>query len=204
MSNKVVAVVPTRGLVYAKTMQGFLTNVYENNAEPLIVDEKPMPDCFNSGVEQALERGAEYIWFLEEDNEAPPGVLKEMLRLQKPIVTLDYNVGGGVSHIHRDEGGKPLWCGLGCTLIRREVFERIEKPWFEVHRHFNQDGKEIIIPKEVLGKKYGGHDVLFFNVKCREAGFDITVLEGKKGQHYRAKEIEKREMNNGMYTITTI
>jgi hypothetical protein len=198
--SKVACVLPTRGLIYAKTIKGMLENVVQNNAALVIVEGKPMPDCFNDGVEEALSLGASHIWFLEEDNEAPSGVLKAMLDANKPIVTIDYPVAKERSVIHKDKDGKVLWCGLGCTLIRREVFDNIPKPWFEVNKLFNQNGDVIDIPQEKVAKSWGGHDVLFFNTKIKD---DITVLP-IRGEHYRALELPKREMNSGCYTIKSL
>jgi hypothetical protein len=50
-------------------------------------------------------------------------------------------------------GGCP---GLGCVLIKREVFEAIPRPWFD------------------LKENYYGSDMLFYT-KVRDAGFDVWV-----------------------------
>lgn len=202
---KIITVLPTRGLVYAKTMQGFIDNAQDCDAGITMPIGFPLPEGHNQGVKEALFLGATHIWFLEEDNEAPRGVLRKMFEMNEDIVVLDYNVGGGVSHIKRDEKGEVMWAGVGCALIKVEVFEKIAYPWFECNHVYNEKGEEIgTIPVENLGKKYGGHDVHFFHKKCKEAGFKVTVLPEIKGDHYRAAEIEKRELNNGAYTITSL
>jgi len=204
--NKIVkAVLPTRGLIYAKTISSLLKNI--NQRDIIFSIGLPMPNCFNDGVRIALDNGADYIWMVEEDNELPDGVLKELLRVAEkgnPIVTMDYTVGAGKSHVYEIDG-KPAWCGIGCTLIKREVFENIPEPWFEVDKNLNfvDDGFKIVqIPKENVGKKFGGHDSLFFYIKAKQ--YPITVLEGWHGDHYRCKEMPKREMNNGSYSIYTL
>lgn len=201
----VKAVLPTRGLIYAKTVQGLLENI--NQQHLVITSDLPMPDCFNSGVRFALDLGADYVWMVEEDNELPRGVLKEMLRIAEqgnPIVTMDYNVAGKNSHIYRKDG-KVAWCGLGCTLINRKVFDSIPEPWFEVDKHLNfkDDGFEIVkVPEKNVDKSWGGHDALFFYTKAKD--FPITVLEGWKGEHYRCKEVPKLEKNKGNYNIYSL
>jgi hypothetical protein len=201
------AVLPSRGLLYAQTVVGLLANISPDNLT--ITIGEPMPKCFNDGVLQALEKGADYIWMVEEDNEFPEGILERMVELAQEghkIITADYTIGGGQSHIYKDKSDDILWCGVGCTLIAREVFERIPAPWFEVDRHLNYDGDHFRInpiPKETVGNKYGGHDALFFYTKAKPLGYKITVLPGHY-QHFRCKEVPKRELNNGQYTIYSL
>lgn len=203
---KVKAVLPTRGLIYAKTVKGLIKNISADDI--IIIDSLPMPDCFNVGVQTALDQGADYIWMVEEDNELPDGTLESMLKEAEKgekIITVDYTVGGNNSHIYKIDG-EPAWCGIGCTLIAREVFENIPKPWFEVARHlnFSENGFTIKeIPKEVVGNKFGGHDSLFFYLKTRPLGYKIKVIEGHF-EHYRCKEVPKRELNNGHYNIYSL
>lgn len=200
----VKAVLPTRGLIYAKTIRGILNNI--DARDLIIIDSLPIPDCFNTGVRAALDAGAEYIWMVEEDNELPSGVLEKLVSLDADIATLDYPVGKGVSHIY-ERDGEILWCGIGCTLIKRGVFEAIQEPWFEVTKHLNfkDEGFEIVeVPQAVVGKRWGGHDSYFFYCKTRPLGFKIKKIEGMVGQHFRTKEIPKRELNNGHYTIYSL
>lgn len=196
------AVLPTRGLVYANTVIGLLENLPSDQIT--IVTGKKMPDCFNEGVEKAIDKGADYIWMVEEDNGLPRGVLDLLVEANGDIVTADYNV-GKQSHINRD-GEDVLWCGLGNTLIKREVFEYIKKPWFETDKHLNYSDKGykiVNVPKDQVDKKWGGHDALFFYTKTRPLGYKIKVIEGKY-DHYRCKEVPKRELNNGYYSISSL
>jgi len=202
---KIKAVLPTRGLIYAETIKGLLTNISSDNI--IIVSGLSMPDCFNVGVQTAIDQGADYIWMVEEDNEFPEGILETMLKeIEKgeKIVTADYTCGFG-SHINRING-EPAWCGVGCTLIAKEVFENIPKPWFEVSKHlnFSDNGFTIKeIPSEVVGNKYGGHDSLFFYTKAKPLGYKIKVIDGHF-KHFRCKEVPKRELNNGQYSIYSL
>lgn len=204
---KVRAVLPTRGLIYARTIAGLLSNkeTYFDPSETVIVSEKPMPDCFNDGVAEALlDEEVTHIWMIEEDNELPEGVLRALITQDKPIVTVDYPVAKGVSHIHRGDKGEILWCGVGNTLIRREVFEKIMYPWFEVDKLMDfKTGGFSQLPDHKVSESFGGHDVLFFT-KARNNGFPLSSLAGWKGQHFRASEIEKKETNNGYYTISSL
>lgn len=198
----VYTAIPTRGLVHAKTVESVLANTTDIH----FVIGKPMPDCFNSIVQAGLEAEADYIWFVEEDNECPKGVLEALLSLDADIATLPYTVGGNHSHIYKRDN-EILWCGLGCTLIKTDVFRALPAPWFEVNKHLNFDGdgfKVLELPPERVPGAWGGHDSYFFYCRTRPLGFKIKELTGWHGAHYRVKELPKLETNVGMYTITEL
>lgn len=204
---RVFCATPTRGLIYSQTIMGIRRNLDPFEDDWMILDGLPMPDCFNRAVEEFLRTSSQYLWFVEEDNEAPPGCLNQMISetLQgHKIVTVDYNVGKGVSHIYKDENGQPLWCGVGNTLICREVFENLPIPWFRVDLQMNLDSGEFTqISDNAVKRGFGGHDVYFFTM-ARQKGYNIRALPGVTGRHFRAKEIIKRETNNGCYTIESL
>lgn len=205
--SRVFCATPTRGLIYAETVKGIKDNLDPTEDDWLILSGLSMPDCFNTAVREFLKTSHHYLWFVEEDNEAPPGCLNQMLSeaLQgHKIVTVDYSVGKGVSHIHKDKNGNPLWCGIGNTLIDREVLENLSDPWFRVDLQMNLDTSEFIkIPENAVKRGFGGHDVYFFTM-ARQQGYNIRVLPGIVGKHFRATQIDKRETNNGCYTIESI
>lgn len=196
---KIACILPSRGLIYARTVKGLFENARDYHFDLYVSDNLPIPDCFNFNLKTAFANGSEYVWMVEEDNELPDNILYKLLKEDKDIVTLDYNVGKGVSHIQQGEGKENLWCGIGCTLIKKKVFDKLEYPWFRVDKQLMLNTGEWV-DKE---SKFGGHDVWFFT-QARKAGFEINVLKDIKGQHYRAKELPKRENNNGLYTIYSL
>ncbi len=71
----------------------------------------------------------------------------------------------------------PFTCdatGLGLCLIRRDVFEKIQKPWCAFVGHF--DGEMI------------GEDIYFFR-KARAAGFEILVDPSINADHYKSVDL---------------
>lgn len=112
----------------------------------------------NTCVEQALEQGAEWLLFLDDDHVFGPGFLTRLLAHEKPVV-------GGlylqrmkpfqpVAYTHKDENdvyhalklneyaGDELLevaaVGTGGMLIRSELLRAMEFPWFE-HGRASED-----------------------------------------------------------------
>jgi hypothetical protein len=152
----------------------------------------PIPDAQNKLVQDALDWGADYLWFVEEDMLIPPDTFLKMIQMGKQIVAVDYPVGEKRYSCIAKKKDEILWCGLGCTLIRQEVFEIIPSPWFETDktvRITNEDPFEYVIDKDIP-YKYGGHDILF-GIKTREKGVEITQLEGITAGHIKPAPVKK-------------
>jgi hypothetical protein len=194
----VYTALPTRGLIYGRTIQG----LKKNDSDFRIYPELPIPKCFNKPVRDFLQSDSKYLWFVEEDNVPTKGILKRLLKTNRPISTVDYKVGAKVSHVHKIDG-KVAWCGLGCTLIKREVFEALSDPWFRIDKRRNhKTGEWSDISKRGQGKGFGGHDVWFFT-QARKGGYNIHVID-EKIDHLRCDQLKRTETNNGTYTINKI
>lgn len=110
----------------------------------------PIDHARNSFVEKALEIGAKYLYFWDEDVDVPPQTLREL------VYIMDHNpqaaVVGGIYCLKTDRpeplvfkevGCGPYWdwkvgeifevgaIGMGCTLIRLECFKDLQKPYFQ-------------------------------------------------------------------------
>lgn len=125
----------------------------------------------NRLVQQSLEIGSEWLWFLDDDHVFPPDLLLRLLAHDQPVVAALYLQRqvpfAPVAYSHR-EGDKyvplvlpdlePDACvevraaGTGGMLIRSEVFRAVSEPWFE-HGAASED--------------------LIFCEKARAAGFTI-------------------------------
>jgi len=104
----------------------------------------------NTLVEMALQSGAEWLWFMDDDHAFSPDLLPKLLRHDVPLVvpvcltrvppfqpvTYQGKLGNKYLPLYMpdqpDEGLIELDAG-GCAgmLIKREVLEAIEPPWFE-------------------------------------------------------------------------
>jgi len=199
--TKIAVCIPTRGLVFSRTIESLLKNLEGLDYRILFTYGLPIPDSHNTVVKDALDiDGVSHILILEEDMVIPDGVLKEMLKMDKQVICVDYAVNGGYSTICRKKG-EILWCGLGCLLVKKEVFDKIKEPWFENNRTLrilDKNKLEYII--EDIPNKYGGHDILF-GLKLKEVGIPITQLEGFECEHLKIKDYNSKQGNNGCHLI---
>ena len=122
-------------------------------------------------VRQAVEAGADAIFFADTDLVFPEDALSRLENHGKPIVAVPY-VKRRPKHQFEgwDSHGIPIqkdWTGLrsmqrmqiGFSLIRREVFERVPEPWFPL----------VWQPKT---RSFLGEDFSFCDLAC-EAGYEL-------------------------------
>lgn len=188
---KVVAAIPTRGVILTECLDSVVENLsaavqrFGCGAAIATTWDKPMPEGHNEVVKKALNFGATHIWMVEEDVIAPMLGLNEMLKADKDYVAIDLPEKSDKrrSYIARwpvnDPVYKIYWTHLGCTLIKREVFEKIPYPWFENNHQYEVDtshGAMLSFRKLDKPHDYGGHDMLF-GKKLMEAGYTLDEVK---------------------------
>jgi hypothetical protein len=112
----------------------------------------------NSCVEQALDMGAEWLFFVDDDHVFGPRLLKRLLSHNVPVVGALYLQRQmpflPIAYSHKDENNiyhnvdlhnhgpddliEVAAVGTGGMLIRSEVLRAMEKPWFE-HGRASED-----------------------------------------------------------------
>jgi len=191
----IAIVIPTRGLIFTEVEDALDRNLDIYDHKIYRSFNLPIPECQNFLVEKALKDDPAYFLFLEEDVVMPEGILTKMFLKEEDIICLDYGVEGW-SCVTRDSTGKILWCGLGCTLVKREVFDKLETPFFrsDIELRLN-DWQWINSPPD----KYGGQDI-YFCCKAREAGFKIGQIEGE-ARHLKLEQLGQSGINNGLHKI---
>jgi predicted SAM-dependent methyltransferase len=111
---------------------------------------RPIDQARQWFAEQAIKHDAKYIFFWDEDVLLPPHALRELMFIAENwknvgtvagIYCLKIN-GHPEPLVFKSAGAGPSWdwkvgevfecgaTGLGCALIRTELFKDIEKPWF--------------------------------------------------------------------------
>ena len=127
-------------------------------------------------AKQALEGGADYLFWLDDDMRFPPDSLIRLLGHDRDIVGANYitrNLPPRPTALHQDESGEKFWhvaspegvlepeevsaLGFGCLLMHARVFENLPQPWFSMPYH---PGKGTHV----------GEDV-YFCANARGAGF---------------------------------
>jgi len=120
------------------------------NMSMLMVRGKEVGVARNEIAEHAVANECKYIFFWDEDVACPPQSIPELI--YKMEHNPDAAVIGGIYCLKRDpaeplvfrgNGNGPYWkwrageffevtgIGMGCTLIRTELFKDLKKPWFQ-------------------------------------------------------------------------
>ncbi len=150
-------------------------------------------------VETALKIGCTHIWLMDGDMIYPPNILIDLFNL----IDHGADLASGLTYrgyepydpVITDAKGtrllKPITdflfgdiipsktTGCACLLVRREVFENLEKPWFKVE--YSKAN-----PNEVEK----GEDVYFTN-KATDAGFKLWIHTAYDVDHLREIPINR-------------
>lgn len=173
-----VCLIPTRGLITAKVVQSWLAMATPMNQKftRVFLEQMEVADAYNAGVEMVLNHSElktwPYILTLEEDNCPPPDGL---LRLFESIGKFD--AVGGLYWVKGEDGQPMIYgnpqempknfipqlpmvnalqpcngLGMGFTLFKRSLFEKVPKPWFKTLQEY--------IPTQ--GMRAATQDLYFF------------------------------------------
>lgn len=191
----------TRGLIFGETIKSLGKNLTGMNHLPIIpIIGLPIPDAQNEAVRQALKTKADLFLFIEEDMVIPPETVINMVGEDKDIVAVNYPVDGGWGTVQR-RGKEIIFCGIGCTLFKRHVFEKMKDPWFDTShslRIISQKPYKYEVTD--IPYKYGGLDNYFCH-KARELGFKIHQLMDVEAKHLRLIKNDSRKYNKGTQEI---
>lgn len=156
---------------------------------PISPDSMEVGEARNECVERAREAGAEHILFIDYDVMPPPNALVRLLSHKLPIV-------GGVYHSKSVPSYPLLWVkgwpgafedyeagdlvsvhgmGMGCTLIRMDVFDKMEKPYFKTIPGYVNENPSVVLPHMT--------EDTYFCDKARKAGFDVVADTGIQAYH---------------------
>ena len=177
----------------------------------LIVKGLPVDKARCILAEKALEIGAKYLWFVDDDTIPPPNAL------QRLVYTLDnypeMKAIGGIyvtkapvpqPVVFRGEGLGSFWhwkqgeifevtgIGAGCLLIATDVFKELPKPWFEFQEFLSRDCE---VPSHLVSE-----DISFCN-KVREAGYRVFAHGGILCDHFDCETGKTYQMAPDSYPM---
>lgn len=164
----------------------------------------------NALAETAIENKAKYILFIDDDTAPPSFTIRRLMQILD--TEKDAAIAGGIYFtksvppmpvVFKEEGEGPHWrwkfgdvfdcsgLGTGCMMIRTEVFDHIEKPWFKT-----VDEQEEV----AAGPKYTKiNDDLYFCKKVRDAGYRIIADGGVIPLHWQVESPSEADIAQRMH-----
>ncbi len=154
-------------------------------------------------IKQGLNNNCTHILFVDDDMILPPDALIKLLSHKKDVVTALYLMrdyphypvifdkvfeNGYNKYVFMEghvDGLLPITnCGLGCVLIKTEVFRKLEEPWVRLGE-IEKDG--------------WCDDVGFFN-RVREAGFELFCDTEVRAGHITSLVVHPNKVNGKWFS----
>lgn len=198
--SKVAIILPSRGLMFSRTAEEIHRNSRDIFCKFYFSHRKPIPDCFEEPTVEALKDDTvTHLLFVEDDMMIPDGTFLGMLNEDKPVVTCDYPVTKEGKGSVFEVDGEVIFCGTGCLLVKREVFEQLKPPYFRtdikwVPYNYGKTVKLEGVKNNSEG--YGLHDVTL-GIRLYKKGIPIHVY-GKLGQR-KLIRLGKQGSNDGAH-----
>jgi len=177
---------PSRGYVYSRLMESLLRNTaHRTDVKFFFSHGKRIPDCHNHIANQAMDAGCDYLWFVEDDHYLPDGILDKLLAMDADVAACDYPI-GRFGHVITTYTNGFKQTGFGCTLIKRSVFEKLERPYFSTKMSYSING-DTVYPIEVTDENqehiHGQHDVDFY-YRLWKMGITIETCDTPVGHYF--------------------
>lgn len=204
VSVKIAVIFPSRGLMFSRTGEELLTNLRGFNYKIFFSHKRPIPDCFEYPLASALrDKEVTHVWFVEDDMVLEPDTLTRLLSENANVVTADYPVTkDGRGSVFYDKGKNVVFCGTGCLLVKRKVFDNLLQPFFtdKIRWKILNYGEKVKLIGEYSDRPgYGTHDITF-SIKLWKQGIKIKVIGQTLGQR-KLLELGKSGSNNGAHKI---
>jgi hypothetical protein len=205
---KVAVIIPSRGLMFSKTAEEIVRNTQGVPHQKFFAHKLPIPDCFEWPTIKALkDPDITHLWYVEDDMILPDDILRMMLNEPADVVTCDYPAdkkGRGV--VFKAKDGQIVFSGLGCTLVKREIMDKLKPPYFrtDIKWHPTNLGTAVMFmagnpTSKAQPDEYGKQDVNFF-MKLHVAEATISLFPLILGQRKLVK-LGEAGTNNGAHQI---
>ncbi len=142
-------------------------------------------------AEFAVEQGAQWVLYIDDDVIFPPSVLLQLMHRNKDIVGGVYwskseppmplifkgHMQGSFRDWHVGDFFKVDAMGMGLTFIRTSVFKKMSKPWFSLDYTYQEiEGRNV--------KDHGTTEDLYFYKKAHDYGFEVWCDTAIQAYHY--------------------
>lgn len=191
----VVIGIPSFGMVSVYFMQARSSQQFPLVSSTIdkIVLNKPIAEARNEIVQYALDQGASYIYWLDDDVIAPSDAFMKLYRHQKDIVNGVYwsKSNPPMPLLFRGHLNGPYWnwhvgdlieidaAGNGLTLVKTDVYRKISEtvggPWYST---------EYSSFPGVTQSGFNNTEDLYFYWKAKKAGFKIWADTSVQAMHY--------------------
>ena len=203
VSGKVGVIFPSRGLVFSRTAQELLDNLKGYDYKIFFSHKLPIPDCFEIPTQRALDDDSiTHLWFVEDDMKMPADTLKTMLEMNVAVVTANYPTTSKGDSAILTIKNRIVYAGTGCTLVKREVFNELQKPYFRTDIAWIPKNKGTYIKFKATKKNndgYGLHDVNFF-MNLYKLNIPVHKIKKTLGQR-KLVALGKPSTNDGAHQI---
>ena len=215
---KVINLLPTRGFVLTEVENAIDLELATNRQIPIIIrtHDMALPLSRNWLVETALKQKYwTHALLVDDDVILPKGALKQMIDLKSDVAVMNYpmqvKIGGkACGVICKNKDGSIVLAGLGATLVKRKVFEKISQPWFigtqyKITR--DEKGELGFFAGQPDGKftSSAGEDTYFY-LQCTKHKFEIKATK-LKAIHCRVDQmitIAHNDRYSKQHTITKL
>lgn len=191
----VVVGIPSFGMLSTYFLQARISQQFPlvSSAVDKVVLNKPIAEARNEIVQYALDQGANYIFWLDDDVIPPPDAFLKMYMSGKDIVNGVYwsksNPPMPLLFRNHLEGPYLDWhfgdfieidaAGNGLTLVKTDVYRKISEtvggPWYST---------EYTSFKQATQSPSNNTEDLYFYWKARKAGFQIWADTSIQAYHY--------------------
>lgn len=199
----VVVGIPSFGMVSTYFMQARTSQAFPlvSSAVDKIVLNKPIAEARNEIVEFALQQGAHYIYWLDDDVIAPPDSFLKLYKHGKDIINGVYwsKSNPPMPLLFRGHLEGPYWdwhvgdlieidaAGMGLTLVKTDVYRKMSQelggPWYETqYASFPADPEKGPMPFNQSAPN--NTEDLYFYWKARKLGYKVWADTSIQAFHY--------------------
>lgn len=182
---KVLIGLPTMGNIHillSITIMSWITEAHSDSRVNLSVyptmSVVPVDRARVQIVDEFMKSDCTHLLFIDSDTIPPQTALYDLLKHDKPVVSaltpiIEHNdhtkqwykkwncVNGKDEHVKPNQGLVPIkGAGSSCILIRRDVFEKIEKPYYSF-LYKDDNGKDVEVSEDI-----------HFIIKCLQKGIE--------------------------------